>query len=159
MRRQGVSNKVVLWFRWITRVTLPAASGITGSFVSRLRWIAPARTYHWSASSFCRLEIFPLYPFDNSFVSFYSSLASLLSYLVFVRLYSHREWLRGIHRKLLSARLYYSESVLEMRFTSRILETWLVYSPMKYRFTEEKDVDRQIVILTCQTTKIHNSLY
>lgn len=67
MRRRGVSGKVVLWFRCITRVTLPAASGTAGSFVSRLRWIALSRAYRWSASSFCRLEIFSPYSFDNSF--------------------------------------------------------------------------------------------
>lgn len=115
----------------------------------------------WSISSFCRLEIFPLYSFDNSFFASFSFSFFLSSFLFSAfplsisRICLHRSTLfvprmtpRYPSQVRLPARLYYRESALEMRFTSRTSETWLVYSPMKCRFIREKDVSRWIVKLT-----------
>lgn len=111
----------MLWFRWITRVTLPAASGIAGSFVSQLRWIAPSRAYLVDPyPSFCSLQIFPPFSLDNSpfrlsrcFISLLRLFASssLFLSLSFSRiflsawLYSRREWLA--YPSQLDSRLVY----------------------------------------------------
>lgn len=110
----------------------------------------------WSVSSFCYLEMFRSYSFDNSFrlvplfsFSFlwFSIFSLYFSYIAW--LYSRREWpARYPLAVRLLARLYYSESAPEMRFVSSTSETWLVYLPMKCRFSGEKDVGQWIAKLT-----------